>query len=169
MLTPAIRAKVLYPCLCLCRGFWQITSTRPCRRMILHFSHIGLTDGRTFMIPFEEFCPVRRLGLPFRLPLPRHGARAHGKAARARRTTIAKTPFQPLPVEPGALPLTWRSIWARLQRRAHDTTPKPLEARHADVRPAAEQPRRLRRRPRGASALGGAHPRARGDRRDARR
>jgi hypothetical protein len=21
--------------------------------MILHFSHIGLTDGRTFMIPFE--------------------------------------------------------------------------------------------------------------------
>jgi len=26
----------------------QITSTRPCRRMILHFSHIGLTDGLTF-------------------------------------------------------------------------------------------------------------------------
>jgi hypothetical protein len=25
-----------------------MTSTRPCRRMILHFSHIGLTDGRTF-------------------------------------------------------------------------------------------------------------------------
>src|SRR3954447_6238163 len=52
MLTPAIRAKVLYPCRCLCRGFWQMTSTRPCRRMILHFSHIGLTDGRTFMVPF---------------------------------------------------------------------------------------------------------------------
>src|SRR3712207_3217267 len=52
MLTPAIRAKFLYPCRCLCRGFWQITSTRPCRRMILHFSHIGLTDGRTFMVPF---------------------------------------------------------------------------------------------------------------------
>src|SRR5215210_7574646 len=52
MLTPAIRAKVLYPCRCLCRGFGQITSTRPCRRMILHFSHIGLTDGRTFMVPF---------------------------------------------------------------------------------------------------------------------
>jgi hypothetical protein len=32
--------------------FWQITSTTPWRRMILHFSHIGLTDGRTFMIPF---------------------------------------------------------------------------------------------------------------------
>jgi hypothetical protein len=24
--------------------------------MILHFSHIGLTDGRTFMIPFEALC-----------------------------------------------------------------------------------------------------------------
>jgi hypothetical protein len=32
--------------------FWQITSTAPWRRMILHFSHIGLTDGLTFMIPF---------------------------------------------------------------------------------------------------------------------
>jgi hypothetical protein len=32
--------------------FWQITSTAPWRRMTLHFSHIGLTDGRTFMIPF---------------------------------------------------------------------------------------------------------------------
>src|SRR5215210_230802 len=52
MLIPAIRAKASYPCRCLCRGFWQITRTRPWRRMILHFSHIGLTDGRTFMIPF---------------------------------------------------------------------------------------------------------------------
>src|SRR3954452_13866854 len=51
MLTPAMRAMP-YPCRCLCRGFWQITRTRPCRRMILHFSHIGLTDGRTFMVPF---------------------------------------------------------------------------------------------------------------------
>jgi hypothetical protein len=32
--------------------FWQITNTTPLRRMTLHFSHIGLTDGRTFMIPF---------------------------------------------------------------------------------------------------------------------
>jgi hypothetical protein len=29
-----------------------MTSTAPWRRMILHFSHIGFTDGRTFMIPF---------------------------------------------------------------------------------------------------------------------
>jgi len=29
-----------------------MTSTDPWRRMILHFSHIGLTDGLTFMIPF---------------------------------------------------------------------------------------------------------------------
>jgi hypothetical protein len=32
--------------------FWQITKTVLWRRMILHFSHIGLTDGLTFMIPF---------------------------------------------------------------------------------------------------------------------
>jgi len=32
----------------LCRGFEQITMTRPCRRMIRHRSHIRLTDGFTF-------------------------------------------------------------------------------------------------------------------------
>jgi len=31
--------------------------------MILHFSHIGLTDGRTFMIPFG-CAPAPRLWLP---------------------------------------------------------------------------------------------------------
>jgi hypothetical protein len=31
-----------------------MTSTTPWRRMILHFSHIGLTDGLTFMIPFRR-------------------------------------------------------------------------------------------------------------------
>jgi hypothetical protein len=36
-----------------------MTRTAPWRRMILHFSHIGLTDGRTFMIPFGL---VRRPG-----------------------------------------------------------------------------------------------------------
>src|SRR3954467_9503180 len=51
MLMPEMRAMP-YPCRCLCRGLEQITSTAPCRRMILHFSHIGLTDGRTFMEPF---------------------------------------------------------------------------------------------------------------------
>ena len=37
--------------------------------MILHFSHIGLTDGRTFMIPFGWF-RTGRLWQPLRLPLP---------------------------------------------------------------------------------------------------
>jgi hypothetical protein len=43
--------------------------------MILHFSHIGLTDGRTFMIPFGWFQSTR-LWLPGRLPLPRRGLHA---------------------------------------------------------------------------------------------
>lgn len=38
------------PCFCLCFGFWQMTITRPLRRMILHFSQIGFTDGFTFMV-----------------------------------------------------------------------------------------------------------------------
>jgi hypothetical protein len=37
------------PCFCLCLGFSQITITRPLRLIILHFSQIGFTDGRTFM------------------------------------------------------------------------------------------------------------------------
>jgi len=32
--------------------------------MILHFSHIGLTDGRTFMIPFGSREPATRLWPP---------------------------------------------------------------------------------------------------------
>jgi hypothetical protein len=53
--------------------FWQITSTTPWRRMILHFSHIGLTDGLTFMIPFSGYVPATRLWLPLRQPLPGRG------------------------------------------------------------------------------------------------
>jgi hypothetical protein len=53
--------------------FWQITSTTPWRRMILHFSHIGLTDGLTFMIPFGGWVPSTRLWLPLRPPLPGRG------------------------------------------------------------------------------------------------
>src|SRR5258708_1653124 len=78
-LTPAILA-IRYPCRCLWRLFWQITSTTPWRRMILHFSHIGLTDGRTFMIPFKALGSGDRLWLPLRLPLPDRGyALAHAE------------------------------------------------------------------------------------------
>ena len=31
-----------------------MTSTAPWRRMILHFSHIGFTDGRTFTGPLLD-------------------------------------------------------------------------------------------------------------------
>jgi len=37
------------PCFCLCFGSWQMTMTLPLRRITLHFSQIGLTDGLTFM------------------------------------------------------------------------------------------------------------------------
>jgi hypothetical protein len=40
--------SVSYPWRCLWRGLTQITITRPCRRMTLQCSHIGLTLGRTF-------------------------------------------------------------------------------------------------------------------------
>src|SRR5215472_19014884 len=37
------------PCLCLWRGLLQMTMVRPCRLMTRQRSHMGLTDGRTFM------------------------------------------------------------------------------------------------------------------------
>jgi len=41
--------------------------------MTLHFSHIGLTDGLTFMFPFGGWVPATRLWPPLRLPLPSRG------------------------------------------------------------------------------------------------
>jgi hypothetical protein len=52
--------------------FWQITNTTPLRRMTLHFSHIGLTDGLTFMIPFR-LLSGDRLWRPPGPPLPNRG------------------------------------------------------------------------------------------------
>src|SRR6185437_12303437 len=41
-----------YPCRCLWRGLLlQMTMVRPCRLMTRQRSHMGLTDGRTFMTP----------------------------------------------------------------------------------------------------------------------
>jgi hypothetical protein len=38
-----------YPCLCLCRGFVQMTMVVPCRLTTRHRSHIGFTDALTFI------------------------------------------------------------------------------------------------------------------------
>jgi len=43
------------PCLCLCFGFSQMTITLLFLLIILHFSHIGLTDGLTFIIKSLTF------------------------------------------------------------------------------------------------------------------
>src|SRR5271157_5727026 len=51
--------------------------------MILHFSHIGLTDGLTFMVPFGGWVPAIRLWLPLRPPLPDRG-RTFARAEQAR-------------------------------------------------------------------------------------
>jgi len=58
--------------------------------MILHFSHIGLTDGRTFMIPFGSVISDPALaavkGRRYRSPTRAHAFRR----APRRRSTIAK-------------------------------------------------------------------------------
>jgi len=48
--------------------------------MTLHFSHIGLTDGRTFMSPFD-WSPAARLWSPLGRPLPRRGTLLAAKNA----------------------------------------------------------------------------------------
>src|SRR5207302_37660 len=49
-----------YPCLCLCFGFSQMMRITPCRRTILHFVQIFLTDERTFMISTHLYRYVMR-------------------------------------------------------------------------------------------------------------
>src|SRR6476661_8938537 len=57
-LTPAIRATGRYPCLCLWRGLLQMTMVVPCRLMTRQRSHMGLTEGRTFMSAMPEGDPT---------------------------------------------------------------------------------------------------------------
>src|SRR5512132_2567962 len=61
--------------------------------MILHFSHIGLTDGRTFMVPFGSMTRTGRLWRPVRPPLPspgNGGGTPEPRGSRARSSRIAK-------------------------------------------------------------------------------
>ena len=60
----AVTGKAIQPCFCLCLGFSQMTITRPLRLMILHFSQMGLTEGRTFMFVTSLFeRPAAVLGM----------------------------------------------------------------------------------------------------------
>src|SRR5438105_5880220 len=68
--TPEIRATPdppVQPCLCLWRGLLeQMTRMRPRRLMILHRSHIRLTDGPTFIRSKLLFIIEGFAGLPSR-------------------------------------------------------------------------------------------------------
>lgn len=60
----------LYPCLCLCLGFLQITITTPLRLMILHFSQRTLTDALTFtwitsLLGIQDMISPRSPGLAY--------------------------------------------------------------------------------------------------------
>src|SRR5262245_51924797 len=74
--TPAIRAMI-YPCLCLCFWFGQITRTTPCRRTILHLSQIRLTDALTFIASSQCALDSDRAGsIPRSLHPPRAASRS---------------------------------------------------------------------------------------------
>ena len=47
--------RPVYPCLCLCLGFSQITRMTPFRFTILHLSQIFLTDALTFIFFIQLF------------------------------------------------------------------------------------------------------------------
>jgi hypothetical protein len=67
-----------------------MTSTRPLRRMILHFSHIGLTDGLTF----TEFVSRREGSKDESLPgLWRPDGRRYLDKGRTQRNAYAQRAF----------------------------------------------------------------------------
>src|SRR3989338_3225318 len=57
---------IFYPCLCLCRGFVQITHKRPRRFSLWQWRQIFLTDALTFMLEilseFRAYLPDCRRG-----------------------------------------------------------------------------------------------------------
>src|SRR6516225_5970555 len=90
--------------------------------MILHFSHIGLTDGLTFMIPFGDWVPATRLWLPFRPPLPRRGealVRVRNRRLRAEVPILAT----PMPAQGAPGPPAGRSREGPRAARAAPSAP----------------------------------------------
>jgi hypothetical protein len=70
----------------------------------LHFSHIGFTDGRTFMIPFGSFCGKEALVtvLAARYLSPDFAPRARRKPHAARPRNIAISLLRPSGGQVGA-------------------------------------------------------------------
>src|SRR6516225_11106516 len=118
--------------------------------MILHFSHIGLTDGLTFMIPFGDWVPARWLWLPLRPPLPpRREAlvRVRNRRLRAELPILA-TPAPPQHAPRGPATPTTRSA-AGLASGALLARPETL-SRGARAPPAPARRWGLRARARGS-------------------
>ena len=83
MLIPAMRAISCSPLPLLVTRVRADDEHPPWRRMILHFSHIGLTDGRTFIDPFRHVCDPATPALA--------AVAAAATASRSARTRIRRT------------------------------------------------------------------------------
>src|SRR5215472_6499496 len=114
--------------------------------MILHFSHIGLTDGLTFMIPFGDWVPARRLWLPLRPPLPPRGealVRVRNRRLRAEPLILA-TPAQRQLAPQGPWSggeIGCRRCKRRLHRALRDPQPGRASSSGASSVAAAAAPR----------------------------
>src|SRR5450755_3722641 len=99
-----------------------MTRTRPLRRMILHFSHMGLTEGRTFTAEIRSLLgviwtgfPSARLWRPVRSPLRHRGAARSTKlhALQAQRGILAGRIFHELHAAARPLPDSCQGVRIR--------------------------------------------------------
>src|SRR3569833_1656345 len=93
-----------------------MTRTRPWRWLFLHFSHIGLTDGRTFLVPFGFLSRRGRSGGRAGRRYEAPGAVVHAWASRprARQRRIAMAAG-------GPGPMSGRCLGGRMVPRGEDS------------------------------------------------